>query len=61
MSQNKKNTPNKNIKPPKFNFYWVYGIILVLFIGYQFFNSGSLSSKNLSQNEFETSNDSSRN
>jgi cell division protease FtsH len=54
MSQNKKNTPNKNIKPPKFNFYWVYGIILVLFIGYQFFNSGSLSSKNLSQNEFET-------
>jgi len=54
MSQNKKNTTNKNIKPPKFNFYWVYGIVLVLFIGYQFFNSGSLSSKNLSQNEFET-------
>ena len=55
MSQNKKNTPNKNsIKAPKFNFYWIYGIIFVLFIGYQFFNSDSMSTKNLSQNEFET-------
>jgi cell division protease FtsH len=55
MSQEKKNIPsNKNIKPPKFNFYWIYGIIFVLFIGYQFFNSDSMGGKNLSQNEFET-------
>ncbi len=54
MSQEKKNTSkNKNIKPPKFNFYWIYGAIFVLFIGYQIFNSDSLSTKNLSQNEFE--------
>ena len=54
MSQDKKNSPNKNIiKTPKFNFYWVYGIIFALFIGYQFLNSGNMSSKNLSQNEFE--------
>jgi len=54
MSQDKKNTPNKNmLKTPKFNFYWIYGIIFVLFIGYQFMNSGNMSSKNLSQNEFE--------
>lgn len=53
MSINKKNTPNnKNIKTPKFNFYWIYGIIFVLFIGYQFFNSGNMASKDLSQNEF---------
>ena len=49
----KKNTPNSNkIKAPKFNFYWVYAIIFVLFIGYQFFSSGNMASKNLSQNEF---------
>jgi len=55
MSQDKKNTPNKNLlKTPKFNFYWIYGAIFVLFIGYQLFNSGNMSSKNLSQNEFET-------
>ena len=53
MSQEKKNTSkNKNIKPPKFNFYWIYGAVFVLFIGYQIFNSDSLSTKNLSQNEF---------
>jgi len=55
MSQDKKNTPNnKNIKTPKFNFYWIYGIIFALVIGYQFLNSGNMSSKNLSQNEFKT-------
>ena len=54
MSQNKKNTPNKNLlKAPKFNFYWIYGAIFILFIGYQFFSSDSMSTKNLSQNEFE--------
>ncbi|MEX1382307.1 ATP-dependent zinc metalloprotease FtsH [Lutibacter sp.] len=54
MSQEKKNTSkNKNIKTPKFNFYWIYGAVFVLFIGYQIFNSDSLSTKNLSQNEFE--------
>ena len=55
MTQNTKNTPNnKGLKPPKFNFYWVYGGIFVLFLIYQFFTAGDLSSKNLSQNEFKT-------
>jgi len=55
MNPNKKNTSNnKNIKTPKFNFYWIYGIIFVLFIGYQLFNDGNMSSRNLSQNEFKT-------
>ncbi|WP_456377355.1 ATP-dependent zinc metalloprotease FtsH [Lutibacter sp.] len=55
MSQDKKNTSNKkNIKTPKFNFYWIYGAIFVLILGYQFLNSENLGSKNLSQNEFKT-------
>ena len=55
MTQNTKNTPNnKGIKAPKFNFYWIYGGIFVLFLVYQFFSAGDLSSKNLSQNEFKT-------
>ncbi len=54
MNKNKKNTSkNKNIKTPKFNFYWIYGAVFVLFIVYQFFNSENLTSKNLSQNEFK--------
>ncbi|NOR28237.1 MAG: ATP-dependent zinc metalloprotease FtsH [Lutibacter sp.] len=55
MSQDKKDTSkNKNIKTPKFNFYWIYGAVFLLIIGYQFLNSDSLGSKNLSQNEFNT-------
>jgi cell division protease FtsH len=55
MANNNKKPPiNKNIKPPKFNFYWIYGIIFVLILGYQFLNSGNLSSKKLSENEFKT-------
>ncbi|MCF6167897.1 ATP-dependent zinc metalloprotease FtsH [Lutibacter sp.] len=55
MNPNKKNTSNnKNIKTPKFNLYWIYGVIFVLFIGYQLFNDGNMSSRNLSQNEFKT-------
>lgn len=54
MANNNKKTPiNKNIKPPKFNFYWIYGIIFLLILGYQFLNSGNLSSKKLSENEFK--------
>lgn len=54
MANNNKKPPiNKNIKPPKFNFYWIYGIIFLLILGYQFLNSGNLSSKKLSENEFK--------
>jgi cell division protease FtsH len=51
MNPKKNTSNNKNIKTPKFNFYWVYGIIFVLFIAYQFFNANT-SSKKISQNEF---------
>jgi ATP-dependent metalloprotease FtsH len=55
----KKEKPNKeNNNSPfkqfnfKFNFYWIYGIIFALLIGYQLMNSSDLASNKLSQNEF---------
>ena len=54
MSQDKKNNkPLKEFKF-KFNFYWVYGILFALILGYQFFNSADLATTELSENEFET-------
>lgn len=59
----KKETKNKNTdnnKNPlnqfnfKFNFYWIYGIIFALLIGYQLFNSAELTNEKLSKNEFIT-------
>ncbi len=52
-NDNKKNKPLKEFKF-KFNFYWVYGILFALILGYQFFNSASTASNELSTNEFET-------
>ena len=54
MSQDKNNNkPLKEFKF-KFNFYWVYGILFALILGYQFFNSADLATTELSENEFET-------
>jgi len=38
----------------KFNFYWVYGIIFALIIGYQLLNSSEMSSNKLTENQFTT-------
>jgi cell division protease FtsH len=51
MSDSKKNI-NTNVPKFKLNFYWVYGAIFVLIIGFQFLNSGNLSSRNISKNKF---------
>ena len=54
----KKEKPNKDNNSPfkqfnfKFNFYWIYGIIFALLIGYQLLNSSDLASNKLTQNEF---------
>ncbi len=54
---NQKNT-NKNPKSPnklpKFNFYWVYGILFALFLGYQLINGASNISEDLTENDFNT-------
>ncbi len=53
---NKEKETNNPIKQFnfKFNFYWIYGIIFALLIGYQLLNSSELSSNKLTQNEFKT-------
>lgn len=51
MAENKKPTPNKNFNPnirkPKggFSFYWIYGILAVVFLALQFFSWNSSSEK----------------
>ncbi len=56
MAENKKDdkkTPpvlpfgpqEKKGKKPKFNFYWIYGVLLLIFIGMQFFYSDSVTKK----------------
>ena len=47
----KDNKPFKEFKF-KFNFYWIYGIVLALIIGYQFFNNADFSTTKLSDTEF---------
>ena len=49
MSDSNKKT-KKNL--PKFNFYWIYGAIFVLLIGFQFLNTGETSSRNITTNKF---------
>jgi cell division protease FtsH len=48
-----KNNPMKQFNF-KFNFYWIYGIIFALLIGYQLLSSSDLASNKLTQNEFIT-------
>lgn len=50
--QNKKQQELKTDNKPKFNFYWIYIIIAVLFIAINFANSGS-STKKIGWQEFE--------
>ncbi len=49
--QNKNNKPNA--PKFKFNMYWLYGAIFIAFIGISFLNESTLSTKNISKNEFE--------
>ncbi len=50
MSDNKNTNPNA--PKLKFNMYWIYGIILIAFIGISFLNNGVLSAKKISTNKF---------
>jgi len=35
---------NSNTKKPKFNSWWIYGLVAILLIGFQYFNSENFSS-----------------
>ena len=51
MSENKKE--NNNNEPKfKINSYWIYGAVILLLIGFQFFSSGDLATQSISKNEF---------
>ncbi len=58
MATNKNTKPKSNFKDsnfkPKFNFYWIYGGLFLLFLIFQYFNSGNLVQREISQNKFET-------
>lgn len=50
----KENSPNEERKGPKFNIYWIYGIILLSFLGLMFFNNSSVNnSKEITFLEFK--------
>ena len=51
MSENKKEN-NKNEPKFKMNSYWIYGGVILLLIGFQFFSSGDLATQSISKNEF---------
>ena len=54
-NKSKKNNPLKESSfKPKFNFYWIYGGLFVLFLVFQFFSSGNLAQKKISQDRFES-------
>ncbi|MBU2938466.1 ATP-dependent zinc metalloprotease FtsH [Lacinutrix sp. C3R15] len=47
------NDKNTNSKKPKFNYYWIYGGIIAIFIAMQFFNgSGLQDAKTITPSEF---------
>ncbi len=50
--KNKNNKPFKEFKF-KFNFYWVYGILFALILGYQFLSNPDLATSKLTENEFK--------
>ncbi|WP_299668065.1 ATP-dependent zinc metalloprotease FtsH [uncultured Polaribacter sp.] len=52
MNDSKKDN-NTNTPKFKFNAYWIYGAVIILLIGFQFFSSGDLASKSISKNEFK--------
>ena len=59
MKKENTNNKDKNNNPLKqfnfkFNFYWIYGIIFALLIGYQLLGNSDISTSKLTENEFES-------
>ncbi len=48
---NKQNNNNSNKKLPKFNFYWIYGIVAVLLIGINLMNFNGFYTKKIEENQ----------
>ena len=58
MSEQQKQQPKKpnkpGIKKPKFNFYWIYGILAVLILGMNYFNFQPEPTEINTRREFDT-------
>jgi cell division protease FtsH len=52
-NKQKKNNLKESSFKPKFNFYWIYGGLILLFLVFNFFSSGNLEQKEITQNRFE--------
>ena len=48
---NKQNNNNSNKKLPKFNFYWIYGIVALLLIGINLMNFNGFYTKKIEENQ----------
>ena len=48
---NKQGKNNSNKKLPKFNFYWIYGIVAVLLIGINLMNFNGFYTKKIEENQ----------
>ena len=48
---NQKRDNKSNIPKFKFSSYWIYGVVFLVIIAIQFFNSGDLASKTISKNK----------
>ena len=48
---NKQNNNNSNKKLPKFNFYWIYGIVAVVLIGINLMNFNGFYTKKIEENQ----------
>src|SRR6056297_1155140 len=51
--QQQNDNSNKTPKRPKFNVYWIYGAILLLFIGMQFFSSMGNGAREITWKDFK--------
>ena len=48
---NKQSNNNSNKKLPKFNFYWIYGIVAVVLIGINLMNFNGFYTKKIEENQ----------
>jgi len=54
-NKGKPGKPRSNKKPPKFNSYWIWAGIILIFLGINFFGNGGFGEpKEISPSEFET-------
>ncbi len=54
MKKKERKNKKETIKAPKFNMYWIYGIIFLTLLLFNFLSSGKIGTREISDNEFST-------